>query len=89
MALTKETATSLVNKYGATAKDTGSSKVQVALLTERINQLTEHTKTFKKDKGALRGLIKMVGQRRILLKYMQRTDIDMYRSFIKEVGLRK
>jgi small subunit ribosomal protein S15 len=89
MALTKEAGAALVNKFGANGKDTGNTKVQVALLTERINQLTEHTKTFKKDKGATRGLIKMVGQRRKLLKYMQRTDIEMYRSFIKEVGLRK
>jgi len=89
MALTKEKTTSVVSSFGSNSKDTGNSKVQIALLTERIKQLTEHCKMFKKDKGASRGLIKLVGQRRRLLKYLQRTDLETYRSLIKELGLRK
>jgi small subunit ribosomal protein S15 len=89
MALTKELTSAAINKFGANGKDTGNTKVQAALLTERINQLTAHCKVFKKDKSASRGLIKLVGQRRSLLKYLQRRDIELYRSFIKEVGLRK
>ena len=69
--------------------DTGSPEVQIALLTERIKQLTEHTKTFKKDTGAKRALLKVVGQRRKMLKYFERTDLEGYRAFIKELGLRK
>ncbi|WP_428771694.1 30S ribosomal protein S15 [Treponema sp. HNW] len=89
MALTKEKTLSLINNFGANEKDTGNSKVQIALLTERIKQLTEHCKTFKKDKGASRSLIKLVGQRRKLLKYLQRTNLETYRALIKELGLRK
>lgn len=89
MALTKEAKTSLITKFGVNEKDTGNTKVQVSLLTERIKQLTEHCKTFKKDKCASRNLIKLVGQRRKLLKYMQRTELEAYRSLIKELGLRK
>ena len=82
MALTKETTSSIVSKYGAKEKDTGNVKVQIALLTERI-------KTFKKDTGAKRALLKVVGQRRKMLKYFERTDLEGYRAFIKELGLRK
>lgn len=89
MALTKETTSAIVSKYGAKEKDTGNVKVQIALLTERIKQLTEHTKTFKKDTGAKRALLKVVGQRRKMLKYFERTDLEGYRAFIKELGLRK
>ena len=89
MALTKEKTLSLIKNFGANEKDTGNSKVQIALLTERIKQLTEHCKTFKKDKGASRSLIKLVGQRRKLLKYLQRTNLETYRALIKELGLRK
>ncbi len=89
MALTKETTISLVSKFGVNEKDTGNTKVQVALLTERIKQLTDHCKTFKKDKCASRSLLKLVGQRRSLLKYLQRKDLELYRSLIKELGLRK
>jgi len=89
MALTKEETTAVVGKFGANEKDTGNTKVQIALLTERILQLTEHTKTFKKDKNSLRGLIILVGQRRRLLKYLQRRDLETYRSLIQELGLRK
>jgi small subunit ribosomal protein S15 len=89
MALTKETSAALVGKYGVNEKDTGNVKVQVALLTERINQLTEHSKNFPKDKGSKRSMLKLVGQRRRDLKYFERTDLEGYRAFIKEIGLRK
>jgi small subunit ribosomal protein S15 len=89
MALTKEETNTLVTKFGANEKDTGNTKVQIALLTERIKQLTEHCKTFKKDKNSTRGLIMLVGQRRRLLKYLQRRDLETYRSLIQELGLRK
>lgn len=89
MALTKEKTTSVVNAFGANAQDTGSTRVQIALLTERIKQLTEHCKTFKKDKSASRGLLILVGQRKSLLKYLQRKDLEGYRALIKELGLRK
>ncbi|MCQ2580499.1 MAG: 30S ribosomal protein S15, partial [Treponemataceae bacterium] len=79
----------LVSSFGANEKDTGSVRVQVAILTERIQQLTEHCKTLKKDQSAARGLLRLVGQRRNLLKYMQRTDLEGYRALIKELGLRK
>lgn len=89
MALTKEKTAATVTQFGASEKDTGSTKVQIALITARIEQLTEHCKNFKKDKGASRGLLVLVGQRRKLLKYLQRTDLEGYRAFIKELGLRK
>lgn len=89
MALTKEVSSSIVSKFGANANDTGNVKVQIALLTERIKQLTAHCKAFPKDTGASRGLLKVVGSRRSLLKYMQRTDLEGYRALIKELGIRK
>jgi small subunit ribosomal protein S15 len=89
MALNKESVASIVNKFGKNDKDTGASEVQIALLTERINQLTEHCKQFKKDKSGQRGLLIQVGKRRRLLKYIQREDIERYRSLIKALGLRK
>jgi small subunit ribosomal protein S15 len=89
MALTKENVASLVNKFGKNEKDTGASEVQIALLTERINQLTGHCKQFKKDKSGQRSLLILVGQRRRLLKYIQRTNLEGYRVLIKELGLRK
>lgn len=89
MALTKDNVASIVGKFGVNDKDTGHSKVQIALLTERINQLTAHCKDHKKDKASNRGLLKLVGQRRRLLKYYQRTDLEAYRALIKELGLRK
>ena len=89
MALTKETTAATVVKYGAKDTDTGSIKVQIALLTERVKQLTEHVKTFKKDATAKRALLKVVGQRRKMLRYYERTDLEGYRAFIKELGLRK
>jgi small subunit ribosomal protein S15 len=89
MALSKESTASIVAKFGKTEKDTGTTEVQIALLTERINQLTEHCKQFKKDKSGQRGLLIQVGKRRRLLKYIQRTNLEKYRSLIKELGLRK
>jgi small subunit ribosomal protein S15 len=89
MALTKQDTVSIITKFGKSEKDTGATEVQIALLTERINQLTEHCKQFKKDKSGQRGLLVLVGQRRRLLKYMQRTNLEGYRSLIKELGLRK
>ena len=89
MALGKEAVASIVSKFGKNEKNTGTSEVQVALLTERINQLTEHCKRFKKDKSSQRGLLILVGKRRRLLKYVQRTSVEKYRSLIKELGLRK
>ncbi|MDR1058023.1 MAG: 30S ribosomal protein S15 [Treponema sp.] len=89
MALNKESVGSIVSKFGKNDKDTGASEVQIALLTERINQLTGHCKQFKKDKSSQRGLLILVGQRRRMLKYIQRTNLEKYRSLIKELGLRK
>jgi small subunit ribosomal protein S15 len=89
MALDKEKVSSIVSKFGKNEKDTGTPEVQIALLTERINQLTGHCKQFKKDKSSQRGLLILVGQRRRMLKYIQRTNLERYRSLIKELGLRK
>jgi small subunit ribosomal protein S15 len=89
MALAKESAVSIVTKFGKSEKDTGASEVQIALITERINQLTEHCKQFKKDKSGQRSLLILVGKRRRLLKYIQRTNLEGYRGLIKELGLRK
>ncbi len=89
MALTKDTTVATVKKYGANEADTGSVKVQVALMTQRVKQLTEHVKAFPKDASAKRALLKVVGQRRKMLKYFERTDLEGYRAFIKELGLRK
>jgi len=89
MALSKEETSSIVNKFGKNEKDTGASEVQIALLTERINQLTEHCKQFKKDKSSQRGLLILVGKRRRMLKYIQRSNLEKYRSILKELGLRK
>jgi small subunit ribosomal protein S15 len=79
----------IIEKYGHNAKDTGSSEVQVALLTARITYLTEHFQTHKKDHHSRRGLLKLVGQRRRLLNYMKSRDIDNYRTLIKQLGIRK
>ena len=89
MSLNKEQVSSIIGKFGKTEKDTGTTEVQIALLTERIAQLTEHCKKFKKDKSGQRGLLILVGKRRRLLKYIQRTNLEKYRSLIKELGLRK
>jgi small subunit ribosomal protein S15 len=89
MALNRDEVISIVNKFGKSEKDTGASEVQIALLTERINQLTEHCKQFKKDKSSQRGLLILVGKRRRMLKYIQRTNLEKYRLILKELGLRK
>ena len=79
----------IIAKYGRTPNDTGSPEVQIALLTKRINDLTEHLKTHKKDFHSRRGLLIMVGRRRSLLNYLTKTDINRYRSIVEKLGLRK
>jgi small subunit ribosomal protein S15 len=88
-ALTAERKQELVAKFGRGDNDTGSTEVQVALLTERINHLTEHLRGHKKDHHSRRGLLMLVGQRRRLLNYLQRSDLERYRALVKELGLRK
>ncbi|HVB30081.1 MAG TPA: 30S ribosomal protein S15 [Gemmatimonadaceae bacterium] len=77
-----------IAKYRAHESDTGSTKVQVAVLTERINYLTEHFRAHKKDHHSRRGLLKMVGQRKRLLSYLRRTDVESYRQLVQDLGLR-
>lgn len=89
MVLTPETKKDIIGKFKLHEKDTGSSEVQIALLSNRIRYLTEHFKVHKKDHHSRRGLLKLVGQRRRLLNYLRRTDADRYRSLIKELGIRK
>jgi len=89
MALSKDDRTAIVKKFGVSEKDTGKTEVQVAILTERIKYLTEHLKVHKKDHHTRRGLLKLVGQRRRLLRYLMKKDIMRYRSLIKELGLRR
>ncbi len=79
----------IIEKYGRTPNDTGSPEVQIALLTARIDFLTEHLKVHKKDHHSRRGLLKMVGQRRGMLAYLKEKDIERYRAIINELGLRK
>ena len=87
--LTKEQKEAIIKEYGRKEGDTGSPEVQVALLTKRINELTEHLKINQKDHHSRRGLLKMVGQRRRLLAYLKGIDIERYRSLIERLGLRK
>jgi small subunit ribosomal protein S15 len=87
--LTKEAKQELIQKYGRKADDTGSPEVQVALLTARINELTEHLREHKKDHHSRRGLLMLVGQRRRLLNYLNRSDVDRYRGLVQELGLRR
>ena len=87
--MTKEQKTAIINEYAAHEGDTGSPEVQIALLTFRINSLTEHLKANKKDHHSRRGLLMMVGQRRNLLAYLQKVDIERYRSIIARLGIRK
>lgn len=87
--MTKERKQELIEKYGRGTNDTGSPEVQIALLTERINHLTEHLRTHKKDHHSRRGLLMMVGKRKGLLNYLIKTDIERYRSIIAELGIRK
>ena len=87
--LTKENKEEIVKKYGVHEGDTGSPEVQIALLTARISYLTEHLKEHKKDHHSRRGLLKMVGQRRRLLSYLNKKDITRYRELIAQLNLRK
>ena len=87
--MTKEQKTAIIKEYAAHEGDTGSPEVQIALLTFRINNLTEHLKTNKKDHHSRRGLLMMVGQRRNLLAYLKDNDLDRYRNLIARLGLRK
>lgn len=87
--LSKEKKQAIITEYGMKPGDTGSPEVQVALLTARINELTEHLKVNKKDHHSRRGLLKMVGQRRGMLAYLKKSDIERYRTLIKRLGLRK
>ena len=89
MSLTLEKKAELIEKFGDTPQDTGKAEVQIALLTERINQLTDHLRTHKKDHHSRRGLLMLVGQRRRFLRYLERSDLERYRSLVKELGLRK
>ena len=89
MPLTQEQKSELIAQFGANDKDTGSTKVQVALLTRRIVELTEHMQAHPHDHHSRRGLLKLVGRRRRLLTYMQRHDLEGYRALIKELGLRR
>ncbi len=87
--MTKERKQEIINTYKRTENDTGSSEVQIALLTERINELTEHLKVHKKDNHSRRGLLKMVGERRSLLRYLSEKDVQRYRDIVEKLGLRK
>lgn len=87
--ISKEKKTAIIEQYGRKAGDTGSSEVQIAILTARINELTEHLKKNPKDHHSRRGLLMMVGQRRGLLAYLQKNDLDSYRSLIEKLGIRK
>lgn len=87
--ITKEKKAEIIAQYGKTANDTGSSEVQIALLTERIQELNEHLKANPKDHHSRRGLLMMVGQRRNLLAYLKGKDLESYRTLIDKLGLRK
>jgi small subunit ribosomal protein S15 len=89
MSITPERKQAVIGDYRTHEKDTGSPEVQVAVLTERINNLTEHFKKFAKDHHSRRGLLKLVGKRKSLLNYLQKKDIERYRALIKRLGLRK
>jgi small subunit ribosomal protein S15 len=87
--LTQEQKAEIVARFGQNAQDTGSTRVQIALLTQRINDLTAHLREHRKDHHSRRGLLMLVGQRRRLLNYMQRDDLEGYRALIRELGLRR
>ena len=88
MAISKERKAELTAKFGKNAQDTGNSKVQVAILSERIKELTEHMKSHQKDFHTRRGLLMLVGKRRRLLSYIKKNDINEYRELIKKLGIR-
>ena len=87
--MTKELKQEIINKYKRDENDTGSPEVQIALLTERINELTEHLKVHKKDNHSRRGMLKMVGKRRNLLNYLAKKDAESYKALVEKLGLRK
>lgn len=89
MVMTKEEKLEIIEKYGVHEGDTGSPEVQIAILTYRIANLTQHLKTNQKDHHSRRGLLKMVGHRRNLLGYLQKVDIERYRAIVEKLGLRK
>ncbi|MGI6589003.1 MAG: 30S ribosomal protein S15 [Peptococcia bacterium] len=89
MSLSQEKKSEIINKYCLHEHDTGSPEVQIAILTEKINYLTEHLKVHTKDHHSRRGLLKMVGQRRHLLNYLKKKDLDRYRTLIESLGLRR
>ncbi|MCI8337078.1 MAG: 30S ribosomal protein S15 [Lachnospiraceae bacterium] len=87
--ISKEKKAEIIKEYGRTPEDTGSPEVQIAILTERIRELTEHLKANKKDHHSRRGMLKMIGQRRNLLAYLQKKDLEGYRTLIEKLGLRR
>ena len=89
MAITKERKNELISEYRTHESDTGSPEIQIAILTEEINSLNEHLRTHKKDHHSRRGLFKMVGRRRNLLKYLRETEVQRYRELIAKLGLRR
>ncbi len=89
MTLTQERKQELVEKFGDAPADTGKTEVQIALLTERINELTDHLRTHGKDHHSRRGLLMLVGRRRRFLNYLQRSNLERYRALVRELGLRK
>ena len=89
MTLTQESKAEIIARWGSTPTDTGDTRVQIALLTARINELTEHLRTHRKDHHSRRGLLMLVGKRRRLLNYLQRHDLEGYRELIRELGLRR
>jgi small subunit ribosomal protein S15 len=89
MTLTKEQKSELIGKYGRSGSDTGSAEVQIALLTERINDLTGHLRQHSKDHHSRRGLLMLVGKRRRMLRYLERKNLERYRSLVAELGLRR
>ncbi len=89
MTMTAERKQELISQFGDSPADTGKAEVQVALLTERINELTEHLRAHGKDHHSRRGLLMLVGRRRRFLNYLQRRDLERYRSLIRELGLRR
>ncbi len=89
MTLTKEAKLEIIGRHGRSEQDTGSPEVQIAMLTRRINELTEHLRTHPKDHFSRRGLLKLVGRRRRFLNYLQKKNVEGYRELIKELGLRR
>jgi small subunit ribosomal protein S15 len=89
LTLTKDAKQEIFERHGRSGGDTGSPQVQIALLTKRIDSLTEHLRTHRKDHHSRRGLLKLVGRRRRLLNYLQKRDIEGYRALIRELGLRR